>query len=107
QRVADYGEALRALAATWNGNLLFGFVVLEAALVGLGAMLFFGKGLGWSAVGRVPEFWARLCLNAWWALPLLPAVAVVVWYFVQQGFRRFVHGSRQPRAAVTLLAALV
>jgi len=34
-------------------------------------------------------------------------VGVVVWYVVQHGFRRLVQGSRQPRAAVTIVAALV
>jgi len=56
EQAAEWIGGLRKLAGIWNGNLLFGFVVVEAALVGLGAMLFFGKGFGWSAVGKVPEF---------------------------------------------------
>ena len=36
-------------------------------------MLFFGRRLGWSAVGGLPENFSAIGVNAWWALPPRPS----------------------------------
>jgi hypothetical protein len=61
---------LRELAGIWHGNLVFFFVVVEAALVGLGAMLFIGGRFEWASVAKLPRTGVSVGLNAWWVFPL-------------------------------------
>ncbi len=96
----SYGEARAWLAARleagkelwlslgdiWKGNLLFVFVVIQAALVGLGAMLFIGSRAGWASVGRMPRNFVSVGLNAWWAPSLLIALGIVSFVVVRDAF---------------------
>ncbi|WP_437808410.1 glycosyltransferase family 39 protein [Sorangium sp. So ce1078] len=95
------------LARIWGGNLLFLLIVLEAALVGVGAMLFVGRRIGWGTVARMPNHLAAYGMNAWWALPLLLAVAPVALIAVRDAFRFVVARASMPRALGTPLAGLV
>ncbi|WP_437875039.1 glycosyltransferase family 39 protein [Sorangium sp. So ce513] len=108
RRLADQVQAGAAeLARIWNGNLLFMLIVLEAALVGVGAMLFVGKRIGWGTVARMPNHLAAYGMNAWWALPLLLAVAPVALLAARDAFRFAVARAAAPRALGTLLAGLI
>lgn len=76
RRVDEHRAAFATLAETWGGNLLFSLVVIEAALVGLGAMVFFGKRLGWEAVDKLPKNFADTSVNLWWMVPIAAALAL-------------------------------
>ncbi|WP_437314270.1 ArnT family glycosyltransferase [Sorangium sp. So ce385] len=104
---ADARAGAGELARIWGGNLLFLLIVLEAALVGVGAMIFVGKRIGWGTVARMPNHLAAYGMNAWWALPLLLAVGPVVLIAVRDAFRFVVARAAVPRALGTPLAGLV
>ncbi len=95
------------LARIWNGNLLFLLIVIEAALVGVGAMLFVGKRIGWGTVARMPNHLAAYGMNAWWALPMLLAASPVLLLVARDAFRHAVARASVPRAVGTPLAGLV
>ncbi|WP_129578379.1 MULTISPECIES: glycosyltransferase family 39 protein [Sorangium] len=103
----DVHAGAAELARIWGGNLLFLLIVLEAALVGVGAMIFVGKRIGWGTVARMPNHLATYGMNAWWALPLLLAVGPVVLIAVRDAFRFVVARASVPRALGTPLAGLV
>ncbi|WP_437671044.1 glycosyltransferase family 39 protein [Sorangium sp. So ce131] len=103
----DYRDGAAALARIWSGNLLFLLIVLEAALVGVGAMLFIGKRIGWAPVARMPNHVAAAFVNAWWALPLLLAAGPALLIAARDTFRFVVARAAVPRALGTLLAGLV
>ncbi|WP_437924472.1 glycosyltransferase family 39 protein [Sorangium sp. So ce291] len=108
RRLADEVQAGAVeLTRIWNGNLLFLMIVLEAALVGVGAMLFVGKRIGWGTVARMPNNLAAYGMNAWWALPLLLAVGPVLLVAVRDAFRFAVARTAIPRALGTPLAGLI
>ncbi|WP_438004404.1 glycosyltransferase family 39 protein [Sorangium sp. So ce321] len=108
RRLADEVQAgAMELTRIWNGNLLFLMIVLEAALVGIGAMLFVGKRIGWGTVARMPNNLAAYGMNAWWALPLLLAVGPVLLVAVRDAFRFAVARTAIPRALGTPLAGLI
>ncbi len=102
-----YREGSAELARFWNGNLVFGIVVLEAALVGLGGMIFIGRRVGWRPVEQLPKNFADFGVNIWWILPLAAAATPGLILAVRDGFRAVVSGSRLPRASFTLVAALL
>ena len=104
--VDDYRRVGKELATVWNGNLFFGAVVIEAALVGLGAMLFLGTRLGWASVLKLPRNFIDAGLNLWWAVPLLLALAPLSLATLRDGFRAALGLTRLPRGAGVLLAAL-
>ncbi|WP_437996358.1 glycosyltransferase family 39 protein [Sorangium sp. So ce185] len=104
---ADVRAGAEELARIWGGNLLFLLIVLEAALVGVGAMIFVGKRIGWGTVARMPNHLAAYGMNAWWALPLLLAVGPVALIAVRDAFRFVVARASVPRALGTPLAGLV
>ncbi|MBI4706054.1 MAG: glycosyltransferase family 39 protein [Deltaproteobacteria bacterium] len=107
RRWAQYRSAGAEIGRLWNGNLVFGLLVVEAALVGLGAMLLVGRRLQWTSVLRLPQNFAYGGLNAWWVLPV--AVCLVPLGFelgrglLGAGLRLV----RLPRGALSPLAALV
>ncbi|EYF08930.1 glycosyltransferase family 39 protein [Chondromyces apiculatus] len=105
--IRTYQEGVEAFARIWGGNLLFLLVVIEAALVGLGGMIFVGRRAGWAAVTRMSKQFSDVGVNAWWALPLAFALAPVVLLTVRDGFRLLVARSRLPRAAFMLVAGLL
>ncbi|MRG93223.1 glycosyltransferase family 39 protein [Polyangium spumosum] len=104
--VDDYRRVGKELAAVWNGNLVFGAVVVEAALVGLGAMLFLGTRLGWASVLKLPRNFIDAGLNLWWAVPLVIALAPISLVALRDGFRAALGLTKLPRGAGVLLAAL-
>jgi hypothetical protein len=73
-------ELGRGIADAWGGNLLFSIVLLEAALVGLGAMLWLGRALAWPSILALPEVVSSFGRHAWWAVPssLLGAAAAAL-----------------------------
>ena len=102
-----YREIVVELPRVWNGNLLFGMVVVEAALVGLGAMIFVGRRVGWVPVDRLPKNWADYGVNVWWLLPVVLAGAPAVRVGLLETFDALVLRSRLPRATFTVIAALL
>lgn len=102
-----YVEGARSLAEVWAGNLLFVAIVIEAALVGLAAMVFFGRRLGWAPVERMPKLFADASVNVWWAFPVAVAAAPIVYLVVRDGFRALLSAARVPRALAALLGALL
>lgn len=106
ERAAAYRAGAEELLRVWSGNLVFVLVVIEAALVGLGAMIFVGQRAGWEAVARMPKHVADYGVNAWWALPLCGALAPAALIAIRDGFRLLVARSRLPRASATLAAGL-
>ncbi len=106
QRLGAYRNTWRALSTAYHGNLAFGALVLEAALVGLGAMLLIGKHLGWSSVAKLPHNYAVIGLNAWWVLPLAPLAAVIA-LDAARGLYAAALGPSRSRAAGLMVAALV
>jgi hypothetical protein len=105
--VDGYVDGVRGLAAVWAGNLVFVAVVIEAALVGLGAMVFFGRRFGWGAVERLPKNAADASVNLWWILPAALAIAPIAYLVVRDAFRATVAAARVPRALTTIFAALL
>jgi hypothetical protein len=102
-----YVEGARDLARIWSGNLLFGMVVVEAALVGLGGMIFVGRRVGWAPVAHIQENFSLAGLNLWWMMPILVAAAPGALAIVRDGLRAIVARSRLPRASVVVVAALL
>ncbi len=106
-RLRGYVEGAREIAAVWAGNLVFVAVVIEAALVGLGAMVFFGRRFGWGAVERLPKNFADASVNLWWILPIVLAAAPIFYVVVRDAFRATVAVARVPRALATVFGALL
>jgi hypothetical protein len=102
-----YQDGVNELGRIWNGNLVFGMVVVEAALVGLGLMVFIGRRLAWGPVARLPENFSFYAVNAWWSLPAVAGAIPALLLTVRDGFRAVVEGSRLSRASFTLVAALI
>ncbi|HZO15979.1 MAG TPA: hypothetical protein VFB62_22050, partial [Polyangiaceae bacterium] len=100
-RVDAYRTGSVELQRVWKGNLVFGFLVIEAGLVGLGAMLIVGRKMGWPSVTNIPQQTANIGLNAWWFLPLALLMLVVLFDVGRLVLLRL------PRAAGMLLAAIV
>jgi 4-amino-4-deoxy-L-arabinose transferase-like glycosyltransferase len=103
----EYRTMATELARLWNGNLLFGLVVVEAALVGLGAMVFIGRRIGWGPVDKLPKNFADTSVNVWWVLPIAVACAPGAVLGLRDAFRATVGGARLSRASFTMLGALV
>lgn len=105
--VTEYRNGFDKLGKVWNGNLLFALTVVEAALVGLGVMLFVGTRLGWGSTQKLSKNFIEVGLNLWWAVPLgcVPVPGALV--IVRDAFRWFFERTRLPRGAGVLLAALV
>ncbi|MCC6644709.1 MAG: glycosyltransferase family 39 protein [Polyangiaceae bacterium] len=68
----EVDEIFDELGRVWKGNLTFSAVMLEAMLVGFGALLFFAErfSLRLSLRDALSQESKRILLNAWWALPL-------------------------------------
>lgn len=107
RRLDDYRSAAADLTTIWAGNLLFGLVVVEAALVGLGAMIFLGKRASWGPVNTLPRLYADIGLNLWWLIPLVLAALPIVLFAVRDAYRLLVDKTRVSRASFTLVAALL
>lgn len=107
ERAREYGTIAREISRVWAGNLVFGMVVVEAALVGLGAMIFIGRRVGWRQVDRLPKLPADVGVNLWWIALLAVLLGLWIWWLVRDLFRRPVDLSRQPRARFVMIAALL
>jgi hypothetical protein len=97
----------RELSAVWAGNLLFGAVVVEAALVGLGGMIFVGRRVGWQPVDRLPKNFADVGVNLWWVVPLAVFFLMPLFWHLRDGFRFAVAVTRRPRAGFVVVGALL
>jgi 4-amino-4-deoxy-L-arabinose transferase-like glycosyltransferase len=102
-----YQELFTDLCKIWNGNLIFAMVVVEAALIGLGAMIFIGRRLSWPPVDKLPKNYADIGVNVWWILPVALAALPALICGVRDGFRAVVGRVRLSRASFTLVAALI
>ncbi len=107
RRVESCRTFAREVARAWGGNLVFTLIVIEAALVGLGAMLFFGKRLGWAPVDKLPQNFISAGLNLWWAAPLVAVTFVPVGYAVRDLFSFATSRARLPRAAWASIAGVL
>lgn len=105
--VEDSRTAVDTLATVWNGNLLFGLTVVEAAFVGLGLMLFVGTRLSWASTQKLSKNFIEVGLNLWWGLPLGVVTAFILLVVVRDLFRWLFTHTQLPRGAGVLLAALV
>lgn len=75
------------LYRAFDGNLVFACVLVEAALVGLGAMLAIGSRAGWSAVAKLPQGAVKVGVTAWWAAPLGLTLAAVGFVLARDALR--------------------
>jgi hypothetical protein len=107
RRTSDYARALRELAGAWSGNLLLAGIVAEAALFGLGAMVFVGRRVAWSSVDKLPSNVADVALHAWWILPVAAFAALPLLVAARDAIRAVFALTRLPRATGMLLAAAV
>ncbi len=62
--------AFAQLYSAAQGSLMFALVLIEAALVGLAAMLAVGVRAGWAPLANVPIWLGEAGVAAWWFLPL-------------------------------------
>jgi 4-amino-4-deoxy-L-arabinose transferase-like glycosyltransferase len=99
-------EIGRELGSAWGGNLVFGFLLVEASLVGLGGMLVLGRRFGWSSVANVPQQFALVGLNAWWIVPLVVPL-VVATIEIARGLLGRAHERLRLPAAAGIAAAAV
>ncbi len=104
---ASFRRSVETFVSIWNGNLLFGLVVIEAALVGLGLMLFVGSRFGWASTQKLPKNFVEFGLNLWWALPLVAVAIFSLLVIVRDAFRLLFTKTRMPRGAGVLFGALV
>jgi len=104
---ARYAQVLRELAEVFQGNLLFALVVLEAGLVGLALMLYFGGRFGWTPVAQMPRNMAGIGVNAWWALPIALATLVPMLVVVRDAFRWGLSWARLPRGSATVIGGVL
>jgi hypothetical protein len=105
-RMAHYEELVRELSQIWAGNLAFGFLVVEAALLGMGATLLIGRRLGWPTVANMSRTWAYVGLNLWWFVPLLLVTLPLAIDVTRRGYAFLLGKLRAPRSLGMLVAAL-
>ena len=106
-RIELYERSAAELSRTWNGNLMFGFLVVEAMLVGLGAMLFIGRWFGWASVREIPAAWARVGTNLWWSVPLALLLTPLLFDGARALFAYGLARMRLPRGSGAVLSALI
>jgi hypothetical protein len=106
-RIEVYEAAARRLATTWHGNLAFGFLLVEAALVGVAGMLVAGRHFGWASVVGLPHPLAWAGLNLWWIAPLAIVGSPVLLDVLRGAFAATMGWLRLPRAFGMALAAFV
>jgi hypothetical protein len=106
ERLARYEEIASELSKIWAGNLSFGFLVLEAALLGMGATLLIGRRMGWSSVVGMSRSWAYVGLNLWWVVPLALVTVPLAIDVAVRGYGMLLNKLRAPRSLGMLVAAL-
>ena len=107
ERLGSYRRAFAALSTLWRGNLAFAFLVVEAGLVGLGAMLFVGRRMEWPAVLKLPATFTRYGLNLWWQIPVALVVAPLLWDVARFAHAAALRRMHLPRSAGVVLGGLV
>jgi hypothetical protein len=107
RRAVSYRAAGRELAQLWQGNLVFGFLVVEAALIGLGGMLVVGRWVGWATVDRLPDYFRSVAQNLWWVVPLVLAAVPITFELSRLVVARLMAWLRLPRVAAGSLGAAV
>jgi hypothetical protein len=106
-RALAWRGGARALGEAWQGNLLFAVVLVEAALIGLGAMLWLGRLLAWPSIERLPASSSALGLHAWWAVPACALGGLLGLVLVRDAFRALAALAGVPRASVATAAAVL
>lgn len=107
RRWTAWGEVealLRELTELWQGNLAFVAVMLEAMLVGLGALLFLGDRFRWK-ITLAEMLGAELrwgVMNAWWIVPLSLLLALLGAWTLRLWFCRVLLWSGVSRASVVV-----
>lgn len=96
-----------ALADAWNGALVFVVVVLEAALVGLAAMLLIGSHAHWQSIDKLPRNLVTYGLNLWWQVPVVIASAAVGWTALSDAFAGLARLTGLHRGSMIAIAGVV
>jgi hypothetical protein len=105
ERRRAYEAAFATLGRLWRGNLAFGFLLVEAMLVGLGATLLIGRRAGWPSVMSMPYGVTRIGLNLWWLLPLVLLLVPLALDAARYGYEHLFRALGLPRSAGLLVAA--
>ncbi len=106
RRLAHYERIVRDVSLVWAGNLAFGFLVVEAAFLGMGATLLIGRRLGWPTVTGMSRTWAYVGLNLWWFVPLTLVTAPLTVDVVRRVYAWLLGRLHAPRSFGMFLAAL-
>jgi len=106
ESAAELRRRAAALAEAWQGNLLFAAVLAEAALFGLGAMLWLGRLLAWPSIQRLPAGWSSLGLHAWWAAPAMVACVLLGAVLLRDAARAVAAIAGVPRSRVAVAVAV-
>lgn len=104
-RLARARASLRDFVTLWDGNAFFGLVVVEAALVGLGGMVFVGRKVRWAPTLRMSDRLADLSVNLWWVVPLAAALLPAAFVAARDAVRLVVARTRMGRGGATVAAA--
>ena len=105
----DVRRTLDALNEVWQGNLTFVAVMIEAMLVGVAALLFFGDKLHLRVALRdsLNADQKRYLLNAWWVLPPFGVVSLSAFLGARRAFREALARWSIRRAHVALAAGVL
>ena len=106
--VDDALAMVRSLDGLWGGNASFAATMLEAALVGAGALVFVGTraGVAFADPSKLGAPVASVLLNAWWVVPTLLFGSIFVVAALRAFVANLVARWRAGRAAL-LLAGLL
>jgi hypothetical protein len=105
----DVRKLVLTLNDVWQGNLTFVAVMLEAMLVGIAALLFFGDRLHLKVALRdsLNAEQKRWLLNAWWLLPPLLVVGTSAFLGARRSFRELLARFSIRRGQVGLAAGVL
>ena len=95
----------REIYEAFQGNLIFTFVVLEAALIGLAGMLFAAGRAGWTRVTKLPAGVTAVGQAAWWAVPLALVLLPLGWVLLRDGYRGLGRVTGMSRGARLMVGA--
>ncbi len=114
EKRAEFANVGGALGDAWNGNLLFVFVILEAFLIGVAALLFLGtRGAHllsketWESISKLSRSNVALGMNLWWKLPLGIAAAAVGFTLARDALDAALRALRSNRATAVMCAGAV
>jgi hypothetical protein len=104
---ARCAAAWEAFQVAWGGNLAFGFLVLEAMLVGAAVTIAVGGRLGWASVRDLGLLAQSVGTHAWWFLPISLVLAPVMVLLLRAILRFVLALAGVRRATACALAGLV